>query len=276
MIRRRAGFSGCAAAVLMCLFAWGPGHAAADTIRISGTGAALETIRVLSEAFRKAHPDTRFVLLPSIGSTGAIKAVLAGRLDIGLCARPLTDEERAQGAIETRYARTPLVFGVHPAVREPDVTIAYVVEIYEGKRTRWRNGTRIRPVLRPPTDSDVPVLKRISPEMEAAVESALRREGMTVAATDQDVADMIEHVPGAFGAVTLALVLSEKKAIRVLPVNGVEPNLATLRDGSYPHSKIFCMVTRRDLPEEVRRFIDFVQSAKGAAILEKNGQAAVH
>lgn len=275
MTRRRRTFPGFAVAALAGLVALGPRSAAADTIRISGTGGAMGTIRLLGEAFREIHPDVEIVLLPSIGSAGAVKAVLAGRLDLGVCARLLTAEERAQGAVQTIYARTPLVFGVNPAVRQAGVTLASVIEIYDGKRTRWRDGTRVRPVLRPPTDSDVPVLKGISPDLAPAVERALRREGMIVATTDDDVADALESIPGAFGAITLALVVSENRAIRVLALNGVVPSVETLLDGSYPHAKPFCMVTTQDPPDAVRRFIDFVRSPAGVSILAGNGQAAV-
>jgi phosphate transport system substrate-binding protein len=177
LIRRRKVISGCAAAILAALLAAGPRSAVADTIRISGIGGAAETIRLLGEAFRKVRPDVRFVLLPSIGSEGAVKAVVAGDLDIGLCARPLTGEERARGAVETRYARTPLVFGVNRSIKTSGLTLASVVEIYAGKRNHWEDGSRVRLILRPPTDSDTPVLKRMSPEMDVAVESASRRWG---------------------------------------------------------------------------------------------------
>jgi phosphate transport system substrate-binding protein len=270
--RIRRTFAVCA--LLAGLVALAPRSAAADTIRISGTGGAMGTIRLLGEAFRKVDPEVEIVLLPSIGSSGAVKAVLAGRLDIGLCARPLTAEERARGAEHTMYARTPMVFGVHPAGGQTGVTLATVIEVYGGKRTRWRDGGRIRPVLRPPTDSDIPVLKAMGPEMAAAVESALRREGMIVATTDEDLADALESIPGAFGAVTLALVVSEGRAIRVLSLNGVVPSVETLLDGSYPYSKTFGMVTTPDPPGAVRRFIDFVRSPAGASILAGNGQAA--
>jgi len=93
-----------------------------------------------------------------------------------------------------------------------------------------------------------------------------------VAMTDQDAADALETVPGAFGGTTLSLVLSEKRAIRVLSLGGVTPSARTLAEGSYPLSKTFSMVTKKDPPAAVRRFIDFVRSPGGASILEKNGQ----
>jgi phosphate transport system substrate-binding protein len=273
--RRRERFPGWIAAILAALLSFGPRNALADTLRISGTGGAIGTIRILGDAFRKVHPDIQVDIVPGMGSSGAIKAVLAGRLDIGLCSRPATGEERAQGAVDTQYARTPFVFGVHRNVKRTGLTLATVVDIYAGKRSRWEDRGRVRLVLRPPTDSDISVLKKMSPGMNAAVEIAMGREGMIVAQTDQDAADVIENTPGAFGAITLALVLSEKRAIRVLDLNGITPSVRAIVDGSYPYTKTFCMVTRKNPSAAVLRFLEFMRSPAAAAILVQNGQAAV-
>lgn len=275
MSRRGKIFSGWTAAILAALLAFCPRNALADTLRISGTGGAIGTIRFLREAFRKVHPDIEVIIVSGMGSSGAIKAVLAGRLDIGLCGRPATETERAQGVVDTRYARTPFVFGVNRNVSRTGLTLASVVEIYAGKKNRWEDGGRIRLVLRPPVDSDTPILKKMSPEMDEALKIALHREGMIVAQTDQEAADIIENTPGAFGAITLALVLSEKRAIRVLSLNGITPSVRSLSDGSYPYAKTFCMVTRENPSAAARQFLDFVRSPAAAAILAKNGQAAV-
>jgi len=245
-----------------------------DTVRISGTGGAMETMRMLGEAYMKEHPGTRIVLFPGMGSSGGIRAVVAGRLDIGLSGRALSEKERAQGIQATKYAMTPFVFGANRTVGISGLTMDGVAGIYAGKRD-WENGRRIRLVLRPREDSDIPTLKRISPKMSAAVDIALRRKGMIVATTDHDAADAIENVPGAFGGTTLSLVLSEKRAIRVLALDGVVPSVRTLADRSYPYHKGFYMVTRNDSTAAVRRFMEFVRSPAGAAILSKNGQVPV-
>jgi phosphate transport system substrate-binding protein len=98
---------------------------------------------------------------------------------------------------------------------------------------------------------------------------------MIVATTDHDAIDAIEGVPGAFGGATLSIVLSEKHEVRVLPLGGVTPSVRAMVDGSYPYSKTFFMVVKKDPPAAVRRFVDFVRSPAGTAILLKNGQAAL-
>ncbi|MGE5284768.1 MAG: substrate-binding domain-containing protein [Actinomycetota bacterium] len=263
-----------AAAVLAVLLVSGSRIAAAETIRISGTGGGIGTMRILGEAFQNANPGILVDILPGIGSSGSIKAVLAGRLDIGLSSQALSDEERGEGVVETRYARTPYVFGVNRSLKITGLTMDGVVAIYAGKRD-WENGRRIRLVLRPREDSDIQILRGMSPAMRAAVDAALRRDGMIVAPTDQDAADAIETVPGAFGGTTLSLVLSEKRTLRVMSLDGVMPSVRTMADRSYPFSKTFFMVTRKNPTPPVHRFIDFVRSSAGAAILLKNGQAPI-
>ncbi len=271
---RRKTFPGWAVAVLAVLLVSGSRSAGAETIRIAGTGGAMEGMRLLGDAFRKHNPGIRVEILPGMGSSGSVKAVLAGRLEIGLTGRSLSGEERAQGAVETRYAKTPFVFAVNRSLKITGMTLKGVAGIYAGKRD-WEGGKRIRVVLRPPEASDLPVLKGMSPEMSAAVDIAMRRNGMIVATTDDDAADAIESVPGAIGGTTLSLVLSGKRALRVLALDGVVPSVRAMADRSYPYSKTFNMVTRKNPSAAVRRFIDFVRSPAGSVILSKNGQAAV-
>ena len=88
---------------------------------------------------------------------------------------------------------------------------------------------------------------------------------------DHECADIIEHTPGAFGALTLTMVTLEKRSIRVLPLDGVSPTRKSLIDGSYPHFKEFFFITGKATSPAVRRFIEFARSREGAAILSRAG-----
>src|SRR5512139_4069991 len=120
-----------------------PGDTRAETLKITGTGGAIGGMRLLAEAFRKAEPGVEVVIPRSIGSAGGIRAALAGKLDIGLSARPLGAEERAAGGRQTAYARTAFVFAVNPGVNRSDITLAEVMEIYTGRKKTWDNGTAL-------------------------------------------------------------------------------------------------------------------------------------
>lgn len=58
-------------------------------------------MRILGEAFQKSNPDIRVDVMPTIGSSGGIKAVMAGRLDIGLSGRPVSAGERARVTLQS-------------------------------------------------------------------------------------------------------------------------------------------------------------------------------
>ena len=270
---RRAG--------LRCLFYLVVGVAAAlaggaaqagETLRIGGAGAALGAIHRLGEEFTRDHPEVEVKVLPYIGSTGAIQGVAGGQLGLGVTARPARGDEQRLPVRLQPYAVTPFVIGVHPDVPVTELSRRQLVEIYAGRLTHWEDGRPLRVILRLPRETDNDVLREMGPEMEAALASALQRPGMRRAATDQDMADILERTPGAVGPTTLGLLVSEHRRVKVLAVDGVVPSLDTLRDGSYPLFKRLYLVLPDAPSPAVAAFVAFLQSARGQAILRDNAQ----
>ncbi len=89
--------------------------------------------------------------------------------------------------------------------------------------------------------------------------------------TDQDAADGIERVPGAFGAPTLAQIKSEDRPLRALELNGVAPTIQNAVAGRYPHYKRLYVVAQPKPTAAVQRFIAFLRSPSGVEILASNG-----
>ena len=245
--------------------------AAAEDIKIGGTGNALGTMRLLGDAFGKQNPDVKVTVLPSVGTSGAIKAVPKGVLDIGLSGRALTEEERKPGVMAVEYARSPLVFAVSVKTRVTALTLDQLADIYGGKMVSWPDGSWIRPVLRQVGEDTTREIKNMSPALDKALSAAEQRPGMPFATNDQEAADKIEGMPGALGATTLALINSENRLLRALTLNGVEPTASNGASGKYPHVKRFFFITRTDPSAPVKRFMAFVQSPAGRAILVRAG-----
>jgi phosphate transport system substrate-binding protein len=254
---------------------WPGGRAAAEPIRIGGTGGALGAMRMLGEAFRKHEPATPVVIFPTLGSGGGIKAVLTGNLDLGVSARPLTAEERALGAREEVFGKTAMVFAVAKISPVSGVTTREVTDIYSGTMTAWPDGDTIRLVLRPPDDTDIRQLIAKSPGMKRAVEAALARKGMISALTDQEAANYLEKVSGAFGTTVLSLIIAEKRPLRALALDGVEPNVKALSDGKWPLVRVFVLVTGAGSSPATKRFVHFLRSTEGRRVLLQAGCVAV-
>lgn len=245
--------------------------AAGDEIKIGGTGNALGTMRLLGDAYMRKYPEAKVIVLSSLGSSGALKAVPKGAIDIGLASRPTTDEERAAGAVAAEYARSATVFAVAKTNEVSAITRQQYASILTGQLSEWPGGQPIRPILRQMGDDNTKQVRSLSPEIATALDVADRREGLARAVTDQDAADRMEHISGAIGVSTLALIKSEARALKALALDGVEPTLANGASGAYPLVKHFYFVTRPARSAAVQKFIDFVGSREGRDVLAQSG-----
>jgi phosphate transport system substrate-binding protein len=263
---------GRACALLFALLLAFSFNAAAAEFRIGGTGAALATIRQLADDFMARNPDIRITTAPNLGSGGGIKAVVSGAIGLAVAARPLDESERKLGAVETEFARTPFVFAVSANSTLSAITTAEIADIYAGKMAVWADGSPVRVVLRLHSDSDTENVKSISAEVRRALMQAEARPGVQISVSDQDAADALERIPGAIGPTSLALILSEKRALRALRLDDKEPTLKNTAAGAYPYYKRFFLVTGPARAEVVDRFIAFVRSPAGRQIIARNGQ----
>lgn len=253
-----------------------PSSARAETvIKVGGTGCALGTMRQLAAAYEKSQPGVKIKVMPSLGSTAGIKAVLAGAIDIGLASRALKENERQQGAQSIEYARTPFVFITNPSVDKKNLTTRELEEIYKRPDARWPDGKMIRLILRPEQDTDTVLVSNVSPAMQQAMKAAHARPGMIVAITDQEATDAVSRISSSFGTAALSEILSGKEPVNVLSFNGVQPTVKGLTDKSYPLFKSIILVTTPKISAEARKFAAFITSPAAAAILQSNGNLPV-
>ncbi len=244
---------------------------AGEVIKIGGMGSGLGVMKILGDAFEKKYGGTEVQVLPSLGSTGGIRAVAKGAIDVGVSARPLKDDEKRYWLSIQEYAKSPLAVVTKKDINISGLSMENLVKIYDGRMLSWPDGRRIRPVLRPEEDIDTMIIRKMSPEMNRALTVAMSREGMLTAVTDQDTAKAIEKTPGSLGFATLAQVVTEKLPFNILRLNGVYPTTRALSDGSYKPYKALFIVTGSNPPARVKNFMEFVGSPDGIRILESSG-----
>lgn len=234
-------------AVLCCLLL--PNPARANTVlRVGGNGTGLELVKALIPEFEKAHRGVKVQVMKSLGSSGGVKALNAGALDLAVTSRPLKEEEKGHGAREVFHGRTPFIFMANEGVSKTDISTAEVEAFYGGRVSNWPDGSPLRLVLRPEGDTDTKTIQAISPESRRALGEALRRPGMLIALTDEDSDRYITRTPGALGGSSLAQVTTGRLPCRVLSFNGVKPSLEAMEGGSYPLVKQVIMVLRQPMP----------------------------
>lgn len=257
----------------MCvLLKLSPALAADSVIRVGGSGTCTGVMKHLASEFEKRNPGVRITMAPSLGSSGGIKALLGGSLDIALSARPLKDNEKTTGAATVFSGRSPFAFMVNKNVPLTGVTTKELESIYGLQKQSWQDGSAIRLILRPDGDSDTKIVQAISPELSQAYKSALSQPGMQIALTDQDSDKSIVRTPGAIGGTTLAQHLTDKLDGKLLAFNSFKPTLKGLKEGSYPlYKKQIVIVIPSKTNPATTKFISFINSQQAARIWEKYG-----
>lgn len=270
MRRRSTRFTAALWAIALTTLGMTNGHAEPGIV-VGGTGSPLGSMQILADAYMKQNDGAEILVLPSLGSGGGIKGLIAGKIHIALSARPLNEDEAAGGLTDILYAKTPVVFATNADNPNSAVTLDWIADAYAGAVTEWPEGEHIRLVLRPLHDSDSIILSEASPLLKQAIEAAHARRGLIVAEDAQGAADALESLNGTLGTSTLTQVLSEGPAIKALTLDGVTPDARTLADGTYPFEKLFYLVTGPATSDEARDFVDFIRSDAGKALLVATG-----
>ncbi|MDC7786040.1 hypothetical protein PQJ75_08770 [Rhodoplanes sp. TEM] len=223
-----------------------PLAAAAEPVRVGGTGMALAAMRHLGDSLRAVRPDIVVEVLPSLGTSGALRALQEGAIDVAVTGRRLKAEERAKGFVETLCLRTPLLFASsHPApggIRAVDLP-----RLYSDPGPVWPDGRPLKILMRSRAGSENGYLLAFMPAMGVALEKAYGRPGVPVATTDQDNAELAQRTDGSFAVITLLQLRAEKLDLRVVALDGIQPEPGAVAD-TYPLWVSVCTVVKGESP----------------------------
>lgn len=248
--------------------------ATAEPLRAGGSGSATKLLSILSARFADDPANSALRVIPSLGSSGGLRAMAEGAIDIAVSGRPLNAEEIRQGLRVVATLRTPFVMVTsHDTPNELKST--EIAGIYRAPKAAWADGSPLRVILRPKSDSDTPLLGALFPEMGPALEAARARHDVTVAATDQDNADAAERISGSLAGSSLTQIKTEQRQLRLVPVNGVVPSLASLESGAYPFGKRLYVVLPAQGDTRAEHFVRFLHSPAGEAVLRDAGSLIV-
>jgi phosphate transport system substrate-binding protein len=246
-----------------------PNTGVSARIVISGTGDSQELMRALAEAFMKKHSGCEVEVPNSIGSSKGIATVANGKIDLARVARILKEDEKKLGLTYQLFARSPVVFAVHPSVADiNNITSEQIVGIYSGKITDWSQlggkAGKIYPIARETGDSSLLVLNEKLPGFADVNNLAAKM----VYLTPEAVAVLTGH-ERTIGYVPLPAAMGTH--LRVLKVNGVYPSIENIRNGKYNLVASFGIVYKGKPKELAQRFIDFLYSEEGQKIITAMG-----
>lgn len=241
------------------------------TIRISGSGTCLPLLRLLTTAYPDETVD--FVYLPGLHSGGGIDGVSQGDLDLGAISRGLEPDEEGLGLDVTILSTDALAVVVHPSVDVHELTSEQVRDIYAGDVSDWAElGGSSLPLIaldRPDDESAKKILRQhvlgddfvVTPmSVEMSYES--------------DMVEGVESSPGSIGFFSLGIGTADGANVTYVTLDGVEPAVGTVADGSYTMTRQLGVVSNPDAPSEVAEFLEWASSAEALALMAENGFAA--
>jgi phosphate transport system substrate-binding protein len=258
------------AILLAVAFASGPAFALSGELVIEGTGDSQGILRELAWHFTRVYSNVTVVIPESVGSTGGITALRNRKIELARVARPLTDEEKRNGLKAVVFARTPVVFVVHPSIREIDnITSEQVVGIYSGKVNWWDElgGSRFKvyPVAREPGDSS----RRVLEEMISGFRDIDNTQRAKTAYSTPEAVDIIKGHKNTIGYLPMAM--AHSSGLKILKLDGVYPSVENVRNGSYPLTVPLSVVRREKLSPVAKKFVSFLFGPVAKDIIIKYG-----
>jgi len=243
---------------------------AAEIVRVGGTGMGLALARAAGDRVEALHPGTRTEVLPSLGTPGGIRALVAGAIDVAIATRAPTPDEQAKGVQSAFCLKTALVFATSHA-NPAGIRLAQLPQIFSDADPRWPDGTPLKVILRSRAGTENPYLVKLMPAMEAAFDAAYKRPGMPISATDQENAEIARRTAGSFAIMTLLQLRSENLALKPLTLDGIAPNAQTVAEGSYPMPLPVCLLVSPSPAPATARFIAFIRSPEGLDLVRSYG-----
>ncbi len=247
-----------------------------DPIELSGNVAAngstsMEAVIIgLQEGFKSVQPGITVGYTGS-GSGAGITGVLEGSCDLGLSSRALSDEEKAEGAVENIVAKDGVAIIINPENPVTDLSTEQVAKIYTGEITNWSEVGG--------EDAPIAVLGRDAASgTRGAFEEILGIEDKCVYlneyASTGDVVGNVASNPNAIGYASLSAV---DESVAAVSVDGVIPTEETVADGSFEIQRPFVIVTVEgaELSPAAQAFLDYALSAEAAPIIEAAGVVPV-
>ena len=224
-------------------------------VRMAGTGSAILPVRELARACAARLPGVRIVVEDSIGSTGGVRALRDGAIDVGLVSRPLRPDESGHGIALRPFAKVPVVVVAHPEVAALDVAPADLAALFAGLRTHWPDGRPVVVLQREKGDSSHGAVHARLPALLAADEAAWASGRWRVLYDDRSLEAALLATPGAVALHDLASLRAQGLPARLLTVGGVAASTATVADGSYPFAKTLAFAVVEPVPPHVARVL---------------------
>jgi phosphate transport system substrate-binding protein len=253
---------------LSLLFSWGMAlvalAAGAGNLTIAGNGPELTTIEPLARAFENADPRA-YLDVGWDGNSRPVEMVKSGQAHIAVTGTETAD-----------LSATPIAWDgigvlVHLSNFTKEVTKQQVADIFSGKITLWSElgglETKILVIDRPRNQNI-----RDTFESQLGIAGKITGAAKVIGSDEQVVKTVVGTVPALSAVAYLSLsqglsVVSSGVAVRLLPIDKVEPEAPTVKDGRYPLRRPVLLLSKKEPHPLAEAFTQFVLSPAGQQLI---------
>lgn len=231
---------------------------------IAGNGPEQTTIESLARAFEKANPRA-YVDVVWDDHSKPVEMVKAGDAHVAVTG----SEDPALAT--TQIAWDGIGILVHLSNFTKEVTKQQVADIYSGKVKEWSElggpETKILLIDRPKNQNI-----RDAFERQLGINGKIPDNAKVIAKDDKVVKTVVGTLPPMSAVAYISLnqglaVVTSGVAVRLLPVDKVEPEVPTVKDGRYPLRRPVLLLAKKDPNPLVDAFVQFAQSPAGRQII---------
>lgn len=247
-----------------------------EKIVVDGSTGVMPLVAALAKAYQERHPAAAVEMGKGLGTKARLEALGEGKIDIALASHGLVvDELTRRGMAVHEIAKVAVVFGVNASVPVTNVTDTQICDVYAGRITSWKElgGPDIAIVARTRPDSEIDA--EVVRGKITCLKDVKMPDGVRVMPRSGDMAKELAATVGAVGMTTTTVVEQSRGQIRAMSLNGIIPSTENVGRRTYALTRDAFLVTKAPPPPAVSRFIEFVRSPAGAAVIVANGAVPV-
>ncbi|MBO5179081.1 MAG: substrate-binding domain-containing protein [Clostridia bacterium] len=216
------------------------------------------------------------------------KNLIDGNVDVIFAAEPSEDDyayAKSKG-VELEVIPTTssaFVFVVNSENPVDNLTLDEVVKIYKGEITNWKEvggeDAEIIPYQRPNgSGSQTAMISLVMKDQDLMTAPSIK----VVAGMDElvDAVAEYDNSKNSLGYSYFYYIntMYKRETIKMLAINGVTPNIETIKDGTYPIFTNGYIVTLKNIDKEsnTSKWIGAVQSERGSKVIEAAGYVPVN
>jgi ABC-type phosphate transport system, periplasmic component len=231
---------------------------------VVGNGPEQSTLETLARSFEKANPRA-YVDVVWDDHSKPVEMVKSGEAHVAVTG----SEDPFLTA--TQIAWDGIGILVHLSNFTKEVTKQQVADIYSGKVKEWSElggpETKILLIDRPKNQNI-----RDAFERELGIDGKIPNNAKVIAKDDKVIKTVVGTLPPMSAVAYISLtqglaVVTSGVAVRLLPVDKVEPEVPTVKDGRYPLRRPVLLLAKKDPNPVVDAFVQFAQSPAGRQII---------